>query len=169
MFYTIQSIEKWELANQLGYLEGDKEYVYEYFLDAYKWMMQQMKTRLRKYNNEYPVWLWPKRPDLRMSSHLPKGTKGILLQVNIPEADVLLSDFDAYHCILNDWFLLVNDKEEELFDKGKLDISKEKSWERIFDLELLKNSEYWGSNCVQGVTGKIMLDNIKVIKEFTAR
>lgn len=50
-------------------------------------------------------------------------------------------------------------------------MSKEQSWERIFELELLRKSPLW-NNCehvLQGVTGKIGIDKVKKIKEFRDR
>lgn len=173
-YYTIQTIEAWDVALKKGYLEGDKNYIYdEYFLDSYKWMMSQMRKRLTKYKGEFPIWMWTERPDLRCSGHLARGANGVLLEINIDEKDVLLSDFMAWHCILNNMFLPLNEDEDNLFESGLCNISKEQSWERIFDLDMLRkygDSQYISNvDKIQGVIGRVEMKNIKLIKRFIAR
>jgi hypothetical protein len=131
--------------------------------------MQQMEIRLSKYKGEYPIWLFTEESHLRHSKHLDRKKKGILLQVNIPKEDVLLSNTDAYQMILNDIMLTLDDKEYELIEEGILKMTKEQSWERIFDLELLKNDECYQNSYIQGVTGRIDLRSIKMIKELVEK
>ena len=169
-YYTIQTKEAWDDALTKGFLEFNKKYIYELAFPEYNWMVDQMKKRLPNYNCEYPIWLWLKRPDLRYGGHLEKGLRGVLLEVDIDENDVLLSDFIAWHCVLNNDFLSISEDEEN----GITNITKEESWERIFDLDLLRQSEYVLENIsdvdvIQGVTGKIDIKNIKLIKEFVAK
>ncbi|WP_228409450.1 DUF3841 domain-containing protein [Radiobacillus deserti] len=63
------------------------------------------------------------------------------MTVEVPDNKVLLSNFDAWHCVLNDWFCSMTNEEDELFVQGKLNITKEQSWERIFDIEKIRKSE----------------------------
>ena len=65
------------------------------------------------------------------------------MELKIPEEKVLLSDFDGWHYVLNDWYYsdAKNEKEldrkDEWFDKlpaRKKQQVKEKSWQRIFDV-----------------------------------
>lgn len=168
-FWTIQSLDQWNKAKDIGYLVGDKNYIIEDFEKYYLWMMKQMSKRLSDYNGEYPIWLWPKRPDLRMSGYLPKGKPGVLLQIDLDEKNVLLSDFIVWHIVLNDGFISITDEEEELYDQGKSGMTKEQSWERIFDFHLLKKAELIDMEELQGVTGKIDIKNIKSVKKFVSR
>jgi len=89
--------------------------------------------------------------------------KAVLLEIDISYEKVLLSDFQAWHYVLNGWTL--KDHENE-------DIDMEKSWERIFDLEFLKRHPDWGRSeklDIQGVTGKIVLSEMKSVKEFICK
>jgi len=164
-YYTIQKIEAWEEAQQKGYLEGNKNYVYEEFLKAYLWMMNQMRKKLSLYNGEYPVWLWLERPDLRCGGYLNPGEKGVLLEIYIDEERVLLSDFYLWHCVLNNDAVADDEDEWELIRQGKSHITIEQSWERIFDV----NYDSCKNTIIQGVTGKISIDKIRLIKEFIAK
>lgn len=167
IFWTIQAIDKWRHVQERGMLQGDESYIDEDFLDAYKWMIAQMKQQLPNYIGEVPIWLWTKRPDLRSSGYLEKGQKGVLLQVELDPKNVLLSDFQAWHLVLNNHYMSLTDYEDkEVFTDEEI----QKSWALIFELEQLKESEMWGEPLhLQGVTGTIKLNQIKSVKEFTAR
>lgn len=46
-FWNIQTFDAWKNAMQLGYLIGNKEYIWPEFIDAYHWMMKQMNIRFQ--------------------------------------------------------------------------------------------------------------------------
>jgi hypothetical protein len=159
-YYTIQSIEGWKEAQKVGHLVGYPDYVWDDFSDPYQWMMRQMEKRIPSYGGEYPIWVWTERQDLRRAGYFEPGISGVQLELNIPDEKVLLSDFNAWHFVLNNDSLLIDDEEN---------ISKEESWERIFDFDFLANQLEWGDIDPQGVTGKVFLSDIKLIMEFTSR
>ncbi|WP_460520386.1 DUF3841 domain-containing protein [Cyclobacterium sediminis] len=160
-YWTIQHIDSWEQAKKKSILTGDPAWAA--FEEPYKWMIDQMVKRLGC-PKCYPIWLWTKRPDLRRRWSSDKGAIYILLKVDISESNVLLSDFNYWHCVLNDFPI-------ELYD-GEL-VDKVESWERIFDLQLMKNSPYLNSDgndpYLQGVTPSIPTAKIKVVKSFKIR
>lgn len=169
-YWTVQSFEAWQGALGLGYLQGNLDYIWEDFLPAYKWMMREMKLRLESYTGEYPIWIWPKRPDLRCSGILNKGTKGVLLEIILNDYEVLLSDFQAWHIVLSNSFLSLTEEEEVLYEMGKVNMSLEESWTRIFDYKGLQQYDNWqGEIDLQGVTGQVPLGKIKLVKTFIAR
>ncbi|NOU98651.1 DUF3841 domain-containing protein [Paenibacillus planticolens] len=166
-FWTIQTYEAWEEALALGHLIGNPNFIWEDFLEPYQWMMDQMRKRLPNYQGEYPIWLWPKRPDLRYSGYINKGEKAVLLSVDMKVEDVLLSDFQAWHLVLCNEFLSLTEEEDQLVESGNLSMSKEESWERIFNYKELSQCEYWkGTEDLQGVTGGVALSSIKYIQTF---
>jgi hypothetical protein len=164
----MQKLEVWELAQKRGYLEGSSEYAL--FPDPYLWIIEQMKKRLPSYNGEHPVWLWVKKPDMRSTSHFKGGTKCVRLTIELDEKDVLLSDFDKWHLVIDGEFCSDNEQEDNDFENGKLNISKEGSWERIFDFNRDVDPD-WTSNGehLQGTTGRIYLDKIKKVEHFVSR
>ncbi|MGN7764836.1 DUF3841 domain-containing protein [Paenibacillus sp. 22594] len=169
-YWTNQTLEGWEKARELGYLIGSLDFIWEELLEDYYWMMRQMKKRIINYSGEFPIWLWTEKPDLRKSGHFIAGTPAVSLEVEIPSEGVLLSDFDAWHCVLNNSFLALDEVEWEAFYRNELNISKGKSWERIFDLELLRGSSWWNSEpYLQGVSGRIEISQVRKVRRFIAR
>ncbi|EGL17525.1 hypothetical protein HMPREF9413_5385 [Paenibacillus sp. HGF7] len=72
--------------------------------------------------------------------------------------------------MLNNGFCSDNEQEDENFDNGKLNITKEESWERIFDLTRNVDVEWTGNGeWLQGTTGRIYLDKVKKVEHFITR
>jgi hypothetical protein len=170
IYWSIQTKQAWEAALERGYLVGDPKYIWEGFIEPYHWMMEQMKKRIKGYQGEYPVWVWIKKPDLRRTAHLPPKTEGVRLKIEKPDDQVLLSDFDAWHFVLNNSFFSLNEEEDKLFESGALPMTKEESWERIFDFNLPRDPEWVGEvERIQGTTGKISIEQVKSVQFFIAR
>ncbi|MGF7050173.1 hypothetical protein J2T13_004698 [Paenibacillus sp. DS2015] len=150
---------------------GNPDFIWAEILEDYHWMIKQMKKHLSHYPDEYPIWLWTEKPDLRRSGHFYGGTHAVSLEVEILSLQVLLSDFDAWHSVLNDSFLALDEVEWDTFYRNELSMSKEESWERIFDLGLLKGSPWWNDSeqHLQGVSGKIEISHVRKVREFIAR
>lgn len=153
-FYTIQKFKAWQEAQSKGYLTGNKDYIDdEWFLNPYTWMMKQMSKRLPEYKGEYPVWLWLSTDNISFSELLEDDY--VLLEVELPQDQVLLSNFDAWHIVLND----------SHFDEDNIAITKEKSWEYIFDKDKLEWLGYdFEKEDLQGVIERINCNDIKVLK-----
>ena len=85
-----------------------------------------MKQRIGKPENKdivLPIWVWDqregkrKRRDLRYSGYADRGTKMVQIEFEIPLKNVLLSDFDAWHLVLNKYYF-GNDTEVDNFEKN---------------------------------------------------
>lgn len=48
---------------------------------------------------------------------MPAGTQGVRLEVEIPDAQVLLSDFDLWHYPLNYWYLPDDEEDDWRFER----------------------------------------------------
>lgn len=153
-YYTIQKLYAWEDAKERGYLTGNKAYIdEECFLSSYIWMMKQMAKRIKNYNNEFPIWLWLDTSNICFNELL--NDEWVLLEINVSDEQVLLSNFEAWHFVLNNWD----------FDEENKTISKEQSWEYIFDKDKLKKFDYgFEKEDLQGTIGKVDCKNIKVLK-----
>ena len=125
--WTIQPIEVWEELNKKGYFIcnpikanyiSDKEWN---FKEAYDWLVGQMEYRIGRRPNgvSYPIWAWHtrdwqhKKPDLRNIGLGNKGEKSVCIEVEVPDNQVVLTDFDVWHFVLNKWYFDDSYSEEE--------------------------------------------------------
>ena len=146
-------------------------------------MVAQMEERIgmRPKGVAYPVWAWHtfgwkhKKPDLRdcyFSNHY--GVHACI-EVDVPDAAVLLSDEENWHYVLNDWFFSAAQSEKEYNrDEAEYDSlpeneqrkAREKSWERIFDVEPI-DTEWHRQGCyVQAVFWELTLSQVKKVTWF---
>jgi len=109
--WTIQPVETWERLQTSGRLYTDGRRTPPELRFAYRRMRQQMQSRIPGYGGRYPWWGWaypkPDRPaersrrSLRRTDHLPRSTRGVRLELEVPDEEALTSDFDAWHAVLN--------------------------------------------------------------------
>ncbi len=111
--WLIIPVAAYERLQTKGCLGGDgRRICWKGFRRPYIWMSEQMRDRLgpSPTGSDYPVWVWYQwdrqhpKPDLRSSGHLSPGQRGYRLELLMPKATVLLSDFEAWHCVLNNWY-----------------------------------------------------------------
>ena len=158
--WTVQPVEVWNLLQITGFYVCDaskSECLEEYsFGKAYDWLVSEMEKRIgsRPEGIEYPVWAWHTHdgknsaPDLDEYDYVSNGSEAVCLEIEIPDEQVVLTDFINWHCVLNDSYCDEAiteeewDKEMEWFDslygeerkKVKID-----SWQRIFDTTRIHN------------------------------
>jgi hypothetical protein len=182
--WTIQQHEAWEKLRDSGVLRADGRRIWRDFRPAYRWLIAQMHLRLGSCAARYPLWAWHRpKPDLRHGGHLPPGSHGLRIEFVIPAARVLLFGYDAWHAVLNGWYLSLTEAEdgrwEEKLRKRNADRKRlptdlqaemEESWERVFDLPALDESGWVGSApYVQAVLEEIRLEEVRDVKPFVAR
>ena len=140
--WTIQTIEVYEEIIKNGVYHCDpgksdllKPFDYDLenghqmnaqFFDAYSWMAFQMRKRIGEPPNGviFPVWAWfqydkERKPDLRRErwSNGCPGETLVCINIDIDDSRVLLSDFSAWHHVLNKWPLSYTEK-VECIDNG---------------------------------------------------
>jgi hypothetical protein len=167
---------------------------------SYDWLICQMEQRIgpRPKQDAYPLWAWYQwdgatrcKPDLRSTGHLSAGTKGVRIELEIAEDQILLSDFDAWYFPYCQCYLARSEQEDTAFEAemrahgftGAKDIplSHPKlldkmltSWERIFDLDYVGSVD-WDSGktrhqkSIQGTFWQLSIDQVRRITPFTAR
>lgn len=195
--WTIQQIDFLNVLKENQVVHGKKEYIDNDFEFGYEWMIDQMKKRIGTCvnNNCYPIWAWfqyesinKPKPDLRSSGFLPKGTKGVRLEIEKEDDSVMLSDFELWHIPLSYKTLIANSEHElkefeiELTNKGlgnasfdKLpDHYKEKivnSWDKIFDLDF--DCNYYtlsrDKKSIQATFWELEIEEVKKIDYFIAK
>lgn len=100
---------------------------------SYEWMRSMMERRIPVSRpHSFPVWSWPCRDDIpRMEDiAVAYGEDTGVIVFDAPDNEVLLSDFDAWHFILNDWPLCECQGDGDVDERTKLN-----SWLKVFDVE----------------------------------
>lgn len=184
--WTIQTYNVFETIKKTGIYRCNPDLSslleMEEFVNAYKWISKEMKKRIGNPPNNvtFPVWAWYNidgknlRPDMRKSD-MRVFQKSVLMELEIPDNQVLLSDFDLWHVVLNDTFCYKTsieglsyeewdaetDKEDlyysSLSDKEKV-AYKEKSWENVICSNFNKLPAF-----VQATFWELKKENIKKI------
>lgn len=191
-------MELWSIQTPevLDYIEKDGLYICNpslseritdfHFGPAYDWLVSQMEHRIGSRPKEvsYPIWAWHTinwkrhKPDLRERGYLAKGQPGVLLSLEVPDKDVLLSDFGAWHWPVNGWFLSAAtneadcDLEEAAFNalpKEKRPYALQKSWEHIFNISELNNDWICRGRYIQATFWILHKEYIRKVQHFQAR
>lgn len=165
---------------------------------AYDWLCREMESRglLQPAGDGiYPIWAWKQyqgparsRPDLRdsMMRSWARNARHVLLTLDIPDPEVLLHDYEAWHYPLNHWYLgsVKAKKDFECRCKragfslhGAVPLADaalreelEASWRLIFDLDaiqrLLKGSS--ATQTIQATFWELRADQVISAVEFGA-
>ena len=194
--WSIQRIERYHQLLQDRIIYGQPVNMDADNQEGYDWLVMKMEQRIgkRPIKDIYPIWAWyqydskkKKKPDLRRSAHLWRGTKGVRITLEKDISEVLLSDFILWHHPyaykgfignteeddMNFETLLKSRGIEDQFDNFPQDIKNEviKSWEKIFDLDF--DYEYYTQKredkMIQATFWTLSLDEIVKVEEFIAR
>ncbi|KJW11790.1 hypothetical protein VC81_11165 [Levilactobacillus spicheri] len=145
------------------------------FMAAYRWMRHQMERRIgpAPVADAYPIWGWyrrdwqHKRPDFR---YYRDYEDQVCLEIDVPEEQVLLSDFETWNGILNEGYLSGARNEAE-FDAGEawydaLPAQRKqrelhRSWTRVFEIGPVHDPSWWIGKDVQGCIWELRREQIK--------
>lgn len=137
--------------------------------EAYTWLSEQMRARcIASLPDEsvpaFPMWAWhwyngmnSRKPDLRTRTMRDWSLtqRMVLLNLDVDDSRVLLSDYDGWHWCLNYWYL-ARARETQAFQRDVknalgtsyfktkplpdpvYDAKLRKSWERMFDLNAMR-------------------------------
>lgn len=155
------------------------------FIDAYKWMIEQMKKKgyTKPDGCETPWWAWYRlNGENKITSEIENlctpGKKFKLIELEVPDKYVLLSDYDAWHYVLNKWWYDDSTCEEE-WEKNRdwfdtlpyieRERLEKESWQKIFDIGIRKSE--WTSNglYVQAVFWELKAEYIVRVTDIVGR
>ena len=180
--WTIQPISVIDILEKTGEYTCEKSLSinYEDFRDAYEWLVKQMdkKNIVHPDGLELPLWAWHTYDGIQQQPNVEevKGPgKCVCIEFEIPDNKVCLTDYNAWHYVLNRWWLDDStneeewDKNHEWFDnlnfKTQDKIMKE-SWKKIFDITFIDTDWSCNGKYVQATFWKLEKSMIKSVKYF---
>lgn len=152
------------------------------FRSAYDWMKQKLTEKAAPPSgvNEM-VWAWHQangaakpKPDLRQRWGTRQGEELALVEFEVNEAQTLLSDYQAWHFPLNNWFLPQTEQEIHAIDTDSLHPSQgdvQNSWNAIFDKSALSEEAFGPvhERQIQAVVWEILPDAVRAVRHFKSR
>jgi len=189
VLYTIQSEEVVNKLMNEGsvHCEVNKSEYYnedEHFNKGYRWMSKKLTEKVGYKKGIYlPLWAWFKYNGKEgydpYEFDNKSGKKYFVIKFEIPDNEVLLSDYNSWNNILcgnhfnnakteEEWIKLEEYylKIVEQYGFEKYEKEKEKSWEGIFDVEPIETDFYSQGQYVQAVFWEIRKDMVLEINEF---
>ena len=187
ILWTIQGEEAYNQILETGVYRCDKarSVMGEYLGDSYVWLSEQMKERIGNppVGVVYPVWAWymhegrRKKPDLRRERWANgwKGERFACMEIDIPDEQVLLSDFDLWSIIIIDALISYSQDEDEVLEKQYDSLKQEekahfkyRNWERVFDLAPMENEWMIKGDSIQATFWELRKEQIRDVRFFTA-
>lgn len=150
------------------------------FLDSYNWLKEQLEIKGLNLKYNYPFWVWIERPDFReYRKEIPKGGSLFLLELDIPKEEIIISNFGAWHMVLNGIYCPKNTSDYKMIEKDKK-LSEAYFWDKEIENNLKsKIKESWNNIFLrnkkfknlyglteQGNISHIRLDQIIKITEY---
>ena len=153
--------------------------------EKYDWLVRQMKQRIGPPPEQvtYPVWAIYQQDDKRRKPDLRRerwevgcdGERFACIEIEIPDRDVLLSDFDAWCMLLSDFLISDTEQEDRCLEAQYEALSpsekrrmKEKNWERVFDLSPLNSDWMRRGYDIQATFWELRLEQVRDVRFFRA-
>ena len=183
--WTVQPWRIYEKIKKEGMYRCEDSFIDPYFKQAYDWLVKRMiqKIGVPPEGVEYPVWAihtWygkHAKPDFR-KLRWEWGGKGDVyacIEIDIPGNTVVLSDYNAWHFVLNRFPLTKTEAEfdnlSNTYDKLSLKEKRmfmKQSWEDIFDVEPLNDDWISKGEYVQATFWELRKEQIIDVRRFVA-
>lgn len=210
ILWTVQDVAVWRQVEEAGSFTAsasrlefppEEDTALHHAHYAYRWMAGQMRKRVGPPPEgvEFPVWAWYKqqgrgdgKPDMR-SPQYERGKACVRMRLDVPDWEVLLSDFSDWHFALNYGYLSESEEDCEAFDawRESLGVSfhdvgnwelqspelaevrarVEASWERM--LGVRPTDEHWGfpweKRSFQATFWTLRREHVISVEEFVSR
>lgn len=176
-----------------GVLRATRAHQDDSWPEAYAWIERQLIKRVGPPPQEdaAPLWGWfqchdasRKRPDLRAVRHWYQPAEYVLIECELPEEGVMLSDYEAWHIILNGGYVRINEEDENEYrelrrqcDQTPSDSLGDKlrrrfysSWDRVIDMEELTEDDWvpMEKRSIQACFWELRQEQIDSVKHFRA-
>ncbi|MBQ9328890.1 MAG: DUF3841 domain-containing protein [Solobacterium sp.] len=184
--WSTQPLEAVEQINETGVFVCDPSRSFnltkaDSLKPAYRWLNEQMKQKigLPPEGVEYPVWAWHtweferKCPDPESSAFLKRDSAKALFTLDIPESELVLTDFDAWQNVMMNTYLgeIQSDADFEAAEQllsslegEELQKIIEASWQNVFKTDRIENEYMIRGRYIQATFWQIRKDYILDVK-----
>ncbi|MCR4781520.1 MAG: DUF3841 domain-containing protein [Lachnospiraceae bacterium] len=184
ILWTIQSEEVYRIIEETGvYHCNPSKSMFSFMEKQYRWLSEQMRKKIGEPPRGvvFPVWAWykwenlRKKPDLRHERWANgfEGERFACMEIDVPDENVVLSDFDNWSIILLDDLISKTEEESKLLEEEYNSLSekykwdmKSKNWEQVFDLTPFENDWAICGSSVQATFWELRKEQIKSVRFF---
>ena len=196
--YTIQTVAFYEelMRNGIAYCTRESHWCRDNQVQ-YDWMADQMHKRIGEPpfpEIKYPVWVWQQYnsrkdpiPPMSPKDIHPEENEAVMLELEAPDNEVLLSDLDLWILPLNSWSISGKREDKLLYKElGEYEKTHGKcyqiheypptirqkiidSWERVFDLDSFdpyQSAHIRKNRSIQGTIWYLRKEWVKVAHIF---
>ena len=181
LLYTFQPAEVVEKLMRDGQHVTNSEKSIPEFNFAYDFLSNYMREKIGGVEDvKYPVWAWQKWEDEKPSIEKLGSSAGIpgqelaLLTLDVPEDEVVLSDFDRWSLVICDCLLSNSEEEDdrinaeyEALPENQQEEYKRQNWRRCFDIEKVDNDWVSCGHSIQATFWVLKKEYVKNIEYFT--
>ena len=153
------------------------------FSEYYDWLAERMAERIGPPPTgiKYPVWAWYMqegkrgKPDLRRErwGYGPGDEEYTCIELDVPDEEVVLSDFDLWSLVLLNALISENAEEnsslESYFESLPADQKEEykhKNWEQVFEIKSLNNGWITRGEWVQATFWQLKKEYVRKVFHF---
>lgn len=162
--WTVQTEDAYSRLLEKGVLYGDWRRVGETFKKPYEWLCEQMEAHGIALHGHPPIWAWPHKPDLRKRWLAESKQRSVRIEVEISDNLVLFSNYEAWHCALNNYWLGEEDL-ETMWDQPHDKVVA--SWKGMFDLDYCSRIGF--GTLAQVTFPSLNIDDVLSARPFVAR
>nr|WP_288975553.1 DUF3841 domain-containing protein [uncultured Shuttleworthia sp.] len=97
------------------------------------------------------------------------------MEIDVPEAEVILSDFDSWSIILLHGLLSDSEEEDKRLEQEYENLSEESrqeyreaNWERAFELSYVDNDWVYRGDSIQATFWELRKEHIRKVRFFTS-
>lgn len=143
----------------------------------YNWLIEQMNRRIGKAPEgvTYPIWAWHtweyerRKPDVDSAAFVERDYESVCFKLDIPENELLLSDFEAWQIAMNGWYLSYEQDSKKLdafldeldgLDQKEQEEIIKASWENVFITDRLESDGFSRGKYIQATFWEIKKEYI---------
>ena len=184
--WSIQLKNAYRVLCEQGVLRTNEQYLFpqgEFPLThAYSWMIEEMKQRIGPppHGVKFPIWAWVqwegkrKARSIRQQGHASPGTPMVQLTIDLPDDQVVLSDFDLFQDACSRAGVRESDLQLDDLQSpalNRLRQQAEQSWQKIFNLSFWNASLYGDPRrrTIQATFWELRVEQVRKVQKFIAR